>query len=183
MASPTSLLDNTWQRLGELGADADRAIHGAWVRHRNALALLLVPAAGNPQLQRKRFDVGKERFERCVAEVMVRFWKGVWCLYHDISRDHGDVRAREVWETLQVRDYLPANYRKTRVGNTPGPQEVLSALERVTVEEGDVEVEGVGNGGNGGNGDGWDGESEVEQDLITWLLAGDDDAEELPVAA
>lgn len=71
------LLADTSRGLDELCALADRAIHDAWVLHRNVRSLLATPS---PRLQRQWWDRGKARFEECVALAMVRFRSGVWCL-------------------------------------------------------------------------------------------------------
>ncbi|KAK3292469.1 uncharacterized protein B0H64DRAFT_435207 [Chaetomium fimeti] len=121
-----------WQRLDELCAPTQTAPSATPGCGTATFVPCSACPASRPWQRWQRWEVGREGFERAVG--------GEGDLYVGIAREYGHAQAEEVWETLRVWDYLPANHRKTRVHDKPSPQEVLSVLERVKIEHGDVEA-------------------------------------------
>ncbi|KAH6617098.1 hypothetical protein F5144DRAFT_606607 [Chaetomium tenue] len=136
-----TLLADVRRELDDLCARADRAIHDAWVQHRDVRALLATPS----HLQRQWWGRSNARFGKAVSKAVKEFNVGLWRLYDDTARGHGDELAEQVWETLRADDYAPANYQKVDGGTTHGLWETLAALEGVRLP-----VDGGGGGGGGG---------------------------------
>ncbi|EAQ84859.1 predicted protein [Chaetomium globosum CBS 148.51] len=129
-----SLLADLRRELDDLCARADRAIHDAWVQHRDVRALLATPS----HLQQQWWDRSTARFGEDVSKAVREFNVGVcrlsvadWRLDVDTARAHGDELAEQVWETLRADDYAPANFQKVEGGTTHRLRDALAALKGV----------------------------------------------------
>lgn len=90
----------------------------------------------------------------------------------DMVLEHGIERTDEVWGTLRAGEYLPANYRKFRDGDTYRLCDVLAAFGSILiegVEDEGVEGEVVEDAEDVEDEDGldidWDGDTKVGSDL------------------